>query len=196
MYYLLDKNKNPFPVTIQEMGTKFEESFKERIVKKTFLDKYKVEISTVFLGIDHGHLLGLTPVLFETMVFWTRDQPLHHWQDRYCTWKSAYYGHNHAVRLVIENIRNQLKENPNKKFIASKHWNETKGIMTPEEFKNKHSKEIYLGDGLYASFDGYHINLRAPRELGDHHVSLEPEVYESLIEYRNKIYEDFKLVRK
>jgi len=24
-------------------------------------------------------------------------------------------------------------------------------------------KEVYLGDGLYASFDGYAIRLRAPR---------------------------------
>jgi hypothetical protein len=28
--------------------------------------------------------------------------------------------------------------------------------------------EVYLGDGLYASFDGYQIRLRAPREGGDH----------------------------
>jgi hypothetical protein len=33
--------------------------------------------------------------------------------------------------------------------------------------------ETYLGDGLYASFDGYQIRLRAPREGGDHVVFLE-----------------------
>jgi hypothetical protein len=32
----------------------------------------------------------------------------------------------------------------------------------------------YLGDGLYASFDGYQICLRAPHEDGDHVVYLEP----------------------
>lgn len=36
--------------------------------------------------------------------------------------------------------------------------------------------EAYLGDGLYASFDGYSIRLRAPREGGDHEVYLEPPV--------------------
>lgn len=36
--------------------------------------------------------------------------------------------------------------------------------------------ETYLGDGLYASFDGYQITLRAPREGGDHYVALEPSV--------------------
>jgi hypothetical protein len=38
-------------------------------------------------------------------------------------------------------------------------------------------KEVYLGDGLYASFDGFMITLRAPRSNGDHWVGLEPEVY-------------------
>jgi hypothetical protein len=33
--------------------------------------------------------------------------------------------------------------------------------------------ETCLGDGLYASFDGYQIRLRAPREGGDHEVFLE-----------------------
>ncbi len=40
--------------------------------------------------------------------------------------------------------------------------------------------ETYLGDGLYASFDGWQILLRAPREGGDHFVGLEPDVYRSL----------------
>lgn len=40
-------------------------------------------------------------------------------------------------------------------------------------------EEVYLGDGLYASFDGYMITLRAPREGGDHHVGLEPEVLDA-----------------
>ena len=39
--------------------------------------------------------------------------------------------------------------------------------------------EIYLGDGLYASSDGWQITLRAPREGGDHFVYLEPQVLES-----------------
>ena len=34
-------------------------------------------------------------------------------------------------------------------------------------------RETYLGDGLYASFDGYQIRLRAPRDGGDHVVFLE-----------------------
>lgn len=36
--------------------------------------------------------------------------------------------------------------------------------------------ETYLGDGLYASFDGYQIRLRAPWRGGDQIVYLNPEV--------------------
>lgn len=41
------------------------------------------------------------------------------------------------------------------------------------------SEETYLGDGLYASFDGYQFKLRAPREDGDHEVYLEPQVLQA-----------------
>lgn len=44
-------------------------------------------------------------------------------------------------------------------------------------------KETYLGGGLYASFDGYSIWLRAPRMGGDHRVALEPEIFCALIEF-------------
>jgi hypothetical protein len=33
--------------------------------------------------------------------------------------------------------------------------------------------ETYLGDGLYASWDGWQVRLRAPRANGDHMVYLE-----------------------
>lgn len=40
--------------------------------------------------------------------------------------------------------------------------------------------ETYLGDGLFARFDGYHIILRAPRLGDDHFVALEPSSYQCL----------------
>jgi hypothetical protein len=45
------------------------------------------------------------------------------------------------------------------------------------------SNETYLGDGLYAAFDGHNVRLRAPRENGDHIVVLEPEVYRALLSF-------------
>jgi hypothetical protein len=41
-------------------------------------------------------------------------------------------------------------------------------------------EEAYLGDGLYASFDGHHIKLRAPRYDGDHTVFLAVDVFQQL----------------
>lgn len=67
--------------------------------------------------------------------------------------------------------------------------------MDREDFKKKYSTETYLGDGLYASFDGYHVNLRTPREDGDHHIGLEPCVFDALIEYRGRIYKDAKEIK-
>ena len=47
--------------------------------------------------------------------------------------------------------------------------------MNPEEY--------YLGDGLYASFDGWQVVLRAPRPDGDHWVALEPAVLDAFVNY-------------
>lgn len=44
-------------------------------------------------------------------------------------------------------------------------------------------RETYLGDGLYASYDGMHFILRAPRENGDHFVCLEDSVLSEFFEY-------------
>lgn len=52
-----------------------------------------------------------------------------------------------------------------------------------------YKNETYLGDGLYASFDGYQICLRAPRDFGDHTVFLEPPV---LIAFNRFVTECFK----
>ena len=49
------------------------------------------------------------------------------------------------------------------------------------------TNEHYIGDGLYASFDGFGFTLRAPRETGDHTVYLEPDVLASFIQYVEQI---------
>lgn len=49
--------------------------------------------------------------------------------------------------------------------------------MTDEKIQPAH-----LGDGAYASFDGYHLNLAANHHL-NHVISLEPAVLAELIRY-------------
>lgn len=43
--------------------------------------------------------------------------------------------------------------------------------------------ETYLGDGLYASSDGWQVRLRAPREGGDHEVFLDPDILRAFLRY-------------
>lgn len=50
--------------------------------------------------------------------------------------------------------------------------------------------EVYLGDGLYASWDGYQIKLRAPRMEGDHEIYMEPEVIMAFKAYLKTIEPD------
>ena len=44
-------------------------------------------------------------------------------------------------------------------------------------------RETYLGDGLYASFDGWQVRLRAPRENGDHEVFLEQLTLQAFLRF-------------
>lgn len=46
----------------------------------------------------------------------------------------------------------------------------------------------YLGDGVYASFDGYQILISVNDHRNPPAVALEPEVIESLIRYRDKCF--------
>lgn len=47
----------------------------------------------------------------------------------------------------------------------------------------KRDGETYLGDGCFASFDGFQFCLRAPREFGDHMVYLDPQALAKFEEY-------------
>ncbi len=50
----------------------------------------------------------------------------------------------------------------------------------------------YLGDSVYASFDGYHIRLHLDRHDSFPIVALEPAVIEALNKYQEAIIEHFK----
>ncbi len=66
----------------------------ERHIAKTEISK-EVNVSTVFLGLDHS-FGGGTPILFETMIFGgEHDQ----YQDKYATYEEAEVGHVVAVEM-------------------------------------------------------------------------------------------------
>lgn len=59
--------------------------------------------------------------------------------------------------------------------------------MTIDEVRNALERKVYLGDGLFAHFDGYQIILTAPRDDCDHYVALEPEVLVAFDIYRENL---------
>ncbi len=78
-----------------------------------------VEVSTVFLGLDHGYW-GV-PLLFETMVFPSAeyaglDMPngegLREYCERYATWAEAEAGHKRIVEMVHAALGMTLPESP------------------------------------------------------------------------------------
>jgi hypothetical protein len=52
--------------------------------------------------------------------------------------------------------------------------------------------ETYLGDGLYARFDGYQFWLRAPRSDGDHEVALDPNTLYAFEKYVRHVKNTFE----
>jgi len=43
--------------------------------------------------------------------------------------------------------------------------------------------KTYLGDGVYATFDGYQVWLTTERENGEHKIAIDPYVMACLEEY-------------
>ena len=68
----------------------------DRSVKKTDVTD-SIHVSTVFLGLDHGHGAMGNPVLFETMVFRGGNGEE---MDRCCTWEEAEIMHEEMVKRV------------------------------------------------------------------------------------------------
>lgn len=48
------------------------------------------------------------------------------------------------------------------------------------------AKEVYLGDAVYASFDGYQIWLRTG-DGNNNRIALEPQVFQRLREYAARL---------
>lgn len=104
-HWILNENHEIVKATLMEWARWFEAPG-NKIVERTPLDDYV--ISTVFLGLDHRWGGNGPPILFETMVFLTKDwnkikkgkrrQQLPDQEaERYCTWDEAKKGHRRFV---------------------------------------------------------------------------------------------------
>ena len=105
IWYVLDAERRPVPVDIETWGRFFEHE-PNRIVGMTQITS-EVEVSTVFLGLDHGLWRDGPPILFETMIF---GGPLDQCQWRYVSWDDAEVGHQAAVRKAREAIGQRVNE--------------------------------------------------------------------------------------
>ncbi len=95
--YILE-DKLPKPVdNILEWGKWFETAERHVSFTKMWLS---VEVSTVFLGLDHSFDRG-APILFETMIFGGKQDE---YQERYHTWEEADIGHRQACILSEGNF--------------------------------------------------------------------------------------------
>ena len=87
--YILE-GKTPKPVKdVLEWAEWFETANRRVAHTKMWLG---VEVSTVFLGLDHSFGRG-TPILFETMIFGGNHNQ---YQERYYTWEESELGHKQA----------------------------------------------------------------------------------------------------
>lgn len=51
------------------------------------------------------------------------------------------------------------------------------------------SEHEYLGDSVYASFDGYHIWLRTGSHDNSDALALEPAVFAALVKYERRVWD-------
>lgn len=96
-HFILD-GKNPIMVSDPTMWAGWFGTA-NRTVAKTVVVPNDTEVSTVFLGLDHG--FGGVPLLFETLVFGGACDGL---MDRYSTWDEAEAGHIAMVEQVKERL--------------------------------------------------------------------------------------------
>src|SRR6185312_9532594 len=71
-------------------------------------------------------------------------------------------------------------------------WRTVCSISTEHEGATWHmaqenENEQFLGDGLYASYDGFYITLRAPRDGGDHYVRLDDSVFLAFLAFAQQL---------
>lgn len=69
---------------------------KRRLIARTYSSDKKVNISTIFLALDHAYGNG-PPMLFETMIFGGKENES---EWRYSTLKEALMGHIKACILI------------------------------------------------------------------------------------------------
>jgi len=95
-WYILDKDNNPVRCNTMEEKIEYDKTYPTRkILGRTHIGEQR--ISTVFLGLEHGHGYD-KHVLWETMIFGgDNDQ----YQERYNSHDKAMRGHEEIVINIV-----------------------------------------------------------------------------------------------
>lgn len=109
-FYKLDENKRAVPCSAEEWAEQRQRmrDNSSKNVSKDFVNG--IEISTIWLGIDHGGNDN-RPLVFETMVFKPKSGGQECYCDRYSTWEEAQLGHQRAFQWVKEGCKESDAEN-------------------------------------------------------------------------------------
>jgi len=102
-HYILDSQGNPVKELDLIRWAQWYETADRRVAKDSIGN---VEVSTVFLALDHNFWRGL-PLLYETMIFGGENDQF---VERYCNKIAALAGHDRAVALVRDSIQNPSLE--------------------------------------------------------------------------------------
>lgn len=95
-YFVLNDDGSVTPCDMETWAATWRRT--NKVASAKWLDR-DIEVSTVFLGINHAFGDG-PPVLFETLVFAPDDSAIDGEMERYCTRDEAIVGHNVMVDLV------------------------------------------------------------------------------------------------
>ena len=93
-YYILEDDEKTAIEATREVFFKWVINGKKRVAKTEISE---IEISTVFLGINHAISPEDPPQIFETMIFGGEHDE---YQERYSTYEEAVEGHERACELV------------------------------------------------------------------------------------------------
>ena len=102
MYYRLN-GKNIEKVSIEEFSMR-SNSFSTQLFKSNFGE---VDVSTIFMAMDHSFGDDGEPILFETMVF---GGEYNDYQERYHTYDEAEEGHRRICEMVDKVAINRDKK--------------------------------------------------------------------------------------
>ncbi len=100
LYYILDEAGNPKKCDIEQF-IEWSQDFAIDRRRIDYTEVGDVNISTVFLGLDHRFSSVGDPILFETMIFGGEHDSF---QMRYTTKAAAIAGHKEALKMVVDSL--------------------------------------------------------------------------------------------